>query len=137
MALPGCITPFQPSTPSKCARLHATVPLPLALVKPHPCPAGNTCQFLLKADNASCQGPPYGVFSNSAAAALQHPLKDLLFLWPLGMDQVNVAALLGVFGWPLGFLGAAGSLALNTVTKRTLRLPEPLVYGLWFAASRS
>ena len=55
-------------------------------------------------------------------------------LWPLGMDQVNVAALLGVFGWPFGFLGAAGSLALNTVTKRTLRLPEPLVYGLWFAA---
>ena len=55
-------------------------------------------------------------------------------LWPLGMDQVNVAALLGVFGWPFGFLGAAGSLALNTVTKRTLRLPEPLVYGLWLAA---
>ena len=55
-------------------------------------------------------------------------------LWPLGMDQVNVAALLGVFGWPFGFLGAAGSLALNTVTKRTLRLPEPLVYALWLVA---
>ena len=55
-------------------------------------------------------------------------------LWPLGMDQVNVAALVGVVGWPFGFLGAAGSLALNTVTRRTLRLPEPLVYGLWSVA---
>ncbi len=55
-------------------------------------------------------------------------------LWPLGMDQVNVAALVGVVGWPFGFLGAAGSLALNTVTRRTLRLPEPLVYGLWLVA---
>ncbi len=55
-------------------------------------------------------------------------------LWPVGMDQVNVAALLGVFGWPFGFLGAAGSLAANVVTRRTLRLPEPLVYGLWLVA---
>ncbi len=55
-------------------------------------------------------------------------------LWPLGMDQVNVGALLGVFGWPFGFLGAAGSLALNAATRRTLRLPEPLAYGLWLVA---
>ncbi len=55
-------------------------------------------------------------------------------LWPVGMDQVNVAALFGVFGWPFGFLGAAGSLAVNAATRRTLRLPEPLVYGLWLVA---
>ena len=55
-------------------------------------------------------------------------------LWPIGMDQVNVAALLGVFGWPFGFLGAAGSLALNAVTRRILRLPETFVYGLWLVA---
>ena len=52
-------------------------------------------------------------------------------LWPIGMDQVNVAALLGTFGWPLGFLGVAASLVVNAVTRRTLRLSEPLVYGLW------
>ncbi len=55
-------------------------------------------------------------------------------LWPVGMDQVNVAALAGTFGWPFGLLGAAASLLLNTVTRRTLRLPEPLLYGLWFIA---
>ena len=55
-------------------------------------------------------------------------------LWPIGMDQVNVAALLGTFGWPFGFLGAAASLAANVLTRRTLRLPEPLLYGLWLVA---
>lgn len=55
-------------------------------------------------------------------------------LWPIGMDQVGVAALLGTLGWPFGFAGAAASLALNAAPRRTLRLPEPLLYALWLVA---
>ncbi|CAA9577383.1 MAG: Leader peptidase (Prepilin peptidase) / N-methyltransferase [uncultured Truepera sp.] len=55
-------------------------------------------------------------------------------LWPIGMDQVNVAAPLGTLGWPFGFVGAALSLALNALTRRTLRLPELPLYALWLIA---
>lgn len=56
-------------------------------------------------------------------------------LWPLSLDQVNVAAVVGAgFGvWP-GLLAGLGSVLLNLVTRRTLRLPEPLLYGLWLLA---
>ena len=88
-------------------------------------------------------GALYGACLGAGVLALLNRLGALVLrrfrdtgerLWPIGMDQVNVAALLGVFGWPFGFLGAAGSLALNAVTRRTLRLPEPLIYGLWLVA---
>ncbi len=56
-------------------------------------------------------------------------------LWPVGMDAVNVAALFGALGgWGWGLAAAALSFLLNLTTKRTLRLPEPLVYALWIAA---
>lgn len=56
-------------------------------------------------------------------------------LWPLGLDQVNIAALAGAIGgWQVGLGAAALSLLANLVTRRTLRLPEGLVYGLWAAA---
>ncbi len=55
-------------------------------------------------------------------------------LWPVGMDQVNLAALAGTLGLPFGLGAAALSLLLNLVTRRTLRLAEPLVYGLWLVA---
>lgn len=55
-------------------------------------------------------------------------------LWPIGFDQVNLAALVGLFfGWQAGLLAALASLALNLVSGRVLRLPEPLAYGLWLA----
>lgn len=55
-------------------------------------------------------------------------------LWPLGFDQVNLAAAVGLlFGWPAGLLAALGSLGVNLVSGRLLRLPEPVVYLIWFA----
>jgi len=53
-------------------------------------------------------------------------------LGPIGMDQVNLAALAGVLGgwlWGLG-IALVGTLA-NAVTGRLLRLPEGPLYGLW------
>lgn len=56
-------------------------------------------------------------------------------LWPLGFDQVNLAALGGALaGWPAGVTLAFVSLLLNLITRRSLRLPEPLAYALWFVA---
>lgn len=56
-------------------------------------------------------------------------------LWPIGFDQVGVAALVAALaGWRWGLLAAAGSVALNLLARRPLRLPEPLVYGLWALA---
>ena len=86
-------------------------------------------------------GALYGACLGAGALALLNRVGALLLrrfadtkerLWPVGMDQVNVAALFGTFGWPFGFLGAAASLLLNVVTRRTRRVPEPLLYGLWF-----
>lgn len=56
-------------------------------------------------------------------------------LWPLSLDQVNLAALGGAAGgWQVGLLVGLASLALNVVTRRTLRLPEGLTYALWLVA---
>ena len=56
-------------------------------------------------------------------------------LWPIGMDQVGIAALAGaLFGWGMGVLAAAASVAANLATRRTWRLPEPLLYALWLLA---
>ena len=88
-------------------------------------------------------GALYGACLGAGVLALLNRVGALLLrrfadtqerLWPVGMDQVNVAALFGTFGWPFGFLGAAASLLLNVVTRRTLRVPEPLLYGLWLVA---
>ncbi len=56
-------------------------------------------------------------------------------LGPIGMDQVNLAALAGtVGGWPWGLgLALAGTLA-NALTGRLLRLPEGPLYLLWLLA---
>lgn len=56
-------------------------------------------------------------------------------LWPLGMDQVNLAALGGALGgiW-LGLGLALASLVLNLVSRKTLRLPEAWIYALWVIA---
>lgn len=56
-------------------------------------------------------------------------------LWPLGMDQVNVAAVGGaVAGWTWGIGAAAVSLFINLVSRKTIRLPELSVYALWLLA---
>ena len=56
-------------------------------------------------------------------------------LWPIGMDQVNLAALGGALGgWWVGLAAAALSLGINLVTRRPLRLPEAPLYGLWMLA---
>jgi len=55
--------------------------------------------------------------------------------WPLGMDQVNVAALGGaVGGWMVGIGLAVVSLIANLITKKTLRLGEGLLYLVAIAA---
>lgn len=56
-------------------------------------------------------------------------------LFPFSLDQANFAALGGALGgvwWGLG----AGLLSLtaNVVSRRIVRLPEPLAYGLWLVA---
>jgi leader peptidase (prepilin peptidase)/N-methyltransferase len=56
-------------------------------------------------------------------------------LWPLGFDQVNLAALAGaVAGWQAGLVAAAVSLAGNLGLRRTLRVPEPALFALWALA---
>ena len=56
-------------------------------------------------------------------------------LWPIGMDQVNVAALGGAaLGWQAGLGLAAGSVVLNLALRRPLRLAEGPLYGLWLLA---
>lgn len=84
----------------------------------------------------ACLGAGLLALLNRTGALLLRRLGDTKErLWPVGMDQVNVAALTGTFGWPFGFVGAAASLAVNVLTGRTLRLPEPLLYGLWLVAA--
>ncbi|MEZ4606875.1 MAG: A24 family peptidase [Deinococcales bacterium] len=54
-------------------------------------------------------------------------------LWPIGMDQLNIAALGGaLLSWQLGLGLALLSLVLNFITRKTLRLSEPVLYLLWF-----
>lgn len=83
----------------------------------------------------ACLGAGTLALLNRVGALLLRRLGDTRErLWPVGLDQVNVAALLGMFGWPFGLVGAATSLAANVVMRRTLRLPEPPLYGLWLVA---
>jgi leader peptidase (prepilin peptidase)/N-methyltransferase len=56
-------------------------------------------------------------------------------LWPVSLDQVNVAAVAGAALGVWGGLAAGGlSFLANLVTRRTLRLGEALLYGLWLLA---
>ncbi|HKI56271.1 MAG TPA: prepilin peptidase [Trueperaceae bacterium] len=56
-------------------------------------------------------------------------------LWPLSLDQANLAVLGGALGgWRIGLAVGAASVLLNLVTRRTLRLPEGPLYGLWAVA---
>ncbi len=56
-------------------------------------------------------------------------------LWPLSLDQANLAALAGALGgWRIGLAVGAASTLLNLVTRRTVRLPEGPLYGLWAVA---
>lgn len=56
-------------------------------------------------------------------------------LWPVGMDQVNLAALGGaLLGWPGGLALAALSVLVNLALGRALRLPEGPLYALWALA---
>lgn len=53
-------------------------------------------------------------------------------LWPIGFDQVNVAAVSGLlFGWQVGALVALASLLVNLVSRRVIRLPEGVLYLVW------
>ena len=56
-------------------------------------------------------------------------------LWPISLDQVNLAAVAGALGGVVtGLAAGAASVVLNLVTRKTLRLPEQLAYGLWAVA---
>jgi leader peptidase (prepilin peptidase)/N-methyltransferase len=90
---------------------------------------------LTAALSGACLGAGVLVLINRLGALVLRRFRDTRErLWPVGMDQVGVAALFGTLGWPFGFVGAAASLALNAATRRTLRLPEPPLYGLWMVA---
>lgn len=56
-------------------------------------------------------------------------------LWPVSLDQANLAAVAGALaGWQIGLVVGAASVVLNLVTRRTVRIPEGPLYGLWAAA---
>lgn len=56
-------------------------------------------------------------------------------LWPISMDQVNIAAVVGALaGWLWGVIAAVVSFGINLATRKTLRLPEAPLYGLWLVA---
>ncbi len=56
-------------------------------------------------------------------------------LWPIGFDQVNLAAVVGLLlGWQAGIIAGFASLLLNLLTRRTIRLPEHVAYMLWLLA---
>lgn len=55
--------------------------------------------------------------------------------WPIGFDQVNLAALGGALaGWQVGLTAAAVSLLGTLAWRRPLRLPEPPLFVLWALA---
>ncbi|HHO56909.1 MAG TPA: prepilin peptidase, partial [Trueperaceae bacterium] len=56
-------------------------------------------------------------------------------LWPIGMDQVNIAFVFGALGgwvWGLGF--ALLSVIVNLIARKPIRLEEKYMYLLWFVA---
>jgi len=56
-------------------------------------------------------------------------------LWPVSLDQVNLAAVVGALaGLVPGLVAGALSIVVNLVTRKTVRVPEPLAYGLWALA---
>ncbi len=56
-------------------------------------------------------------------------------LWPISLDQANIAALGGALGgWQIGLALGAASLLVNLVARRPVRLPEGPLYGLWAVA---
>ena len=56
-------------------------------------------------------------------------------LHPIGMDQVNVAAVAGALGgWVWGVGAALVSVIVNLIARKPVRLPELPLYGLWVVA---
>jgi leader peptidase (prepilin peptidase) / N-methyltransferase len=56
-------------------------------------------------------------------------------LFPIGMDQVNLAALGGaVGGWQVGLGAAAASFVVNLFVRKPVRIPEQFIYALWVIA---
>lgn len=56
-------------------------------------------------------------------------------LFPFSLDQANLAAVAGAVGgvW-VGVAAGGVSLLANLISRRILRIPEPLIYGLWLVA---
>lgn len=53
-------------------------------------------------------------------------------LFPISLDQVNLAAVVGAFaGVWWGLAAGAASVLVNLAARRSVRLPEALAYGLW------
>ncbi len=102
---------------------------------------------LLYAEGSGLPTPPQAALGAALGAgviALVNRLGSLVLrrfkdtrerLWPVGMDQVNLAALGGALGgWLFGLGLAAASLALNLALRRPVRLAEGPLYGLWMLA---
>jgi len=90
------------------------------------------------------RGALVGALAGAGVLALVNRLGALILrrlgdtherLWPVSLDQVNLAALGGALGgWPVGLAVGAASVVANLVARRPLRLPEGPLYGLWLVA---
>ncbi|HEX7004245.1 MAG TPA: prepilin peptidase [Trueperaceae bacterium] len=110
--------------------------LAVALLAPLLFPAGTGLPTVANAVAGAGIGAGVLVIINRVGALILRRFRDTgERLWPIGFDQVNVAALAGALaGWQTGALCALLSLVVNLLARRPVRLPEPLVLPLWFGA---
>jgi leader peptidase (prepilin peptidase)/N-methyltransferase len=107
--------------------------LALALLAPLAYPADGSLPSAVEALAGAALGAGILALINRLGALVLRRFRDTgERLWPLGFDQVNLAALAGaVAGWQAGLVAAAVSLAGNLGLRRTLRVPEPALFALW------
>ena len=110
--------------------------LGVALLAPLLYPAGSGLPTFAQALLGAGMGAGLLVLINRIGALILRRFRDTgERLWPIGFDQVNIAALAGALaGWQVGVACALASLLLNLVVRRPLRLPEPLLLSLWLVA---
>lgn len=110
--------------------------LAIALLAPFVYSAGNGLPTAAEALTGAALGAGALTLINRIGALALRRFRDTRErLWPLGFDQVNIAALAGAAaGWGWGMGAALLSLAANLVLRRPLRVPEPLLWPLWAVA---
>jgi leader peptidase (prepilin peptidase)/N-methyltransferase len=110
--------------------------LALALLAPLAYPAATGLPSAAEALAGAAVGAGILALINRLGALVMRRFRDTgERLWPLGFDQVNLAALAGAAaGWQAGLVAAAVSVAGNLGLRRTLRVPEPALFALWALA---